>query len=138
VKNTLALIARVREKTETRTNYAVAKALRMSPANLDRVLKGKSGLGNEACFRAAKLLHLPVAEVIAYVEEDRAKSAELREFWRLQLPRLLPSIAIAATALYVADPALIGGLEDGLRAFAAERQLDHAMYYANLTPVWFC
>lgn len=115
MRNTEAIIERVRARTDTGTNYAVSKALGMSQSNLARVLKGGSSLGNEACFRAAALLDMDPADVIAYVEEDRAPTPEKKEFWRTRLPRVLPTVAAAALAIVGYK---VGAGTDGLAAFA--------------------
>ena len=80
--NTQELLERVRAKTETKTDYAVAKVLGLNQSNMRKVIEGKRVIGNKACFKLAQALDMEAAVVIAMVEEDRAKSSSDRDFWR--------------------------------------------------------
>ena len=110
----MQLLERVREQTETKTDYATAKALGITQSTLLDIKKGRQGLGNEACFRAAELLGEDAAHVIAAVEIDKAKTEQKREFWKRQLPRSAPSLAHASVG--AAEPAALSG---GTRANTA-------------------
>jgi hypothetical protein len=73
---------------------------------------------------------MPVADVIAYMEEDRAKAADDEEratFWSHQLPRVLPAIAIG-TALLLAVP---GDLIAGPTKLTSNITTLLAIHYAN-------
>jgi hypothetical protein len=75
------IIEQLRPLTGSATNYAVSKLLNIDTSNFNRILAGTGHLGNEACYRAADLLDLDVAKLIASVEADRA-SPEKKAFWR--------------------------------------------------------
>ncbi|HTD72161.1 MAG TPA: hypothetical protein VK652_01440 [Steroidobacteraceae bacterium] len=93
-----SIAEKVRLTTERKTDYAVAKALGITQSNLKQVLLGKRTLGNESCFRAAKLLRVTAGELIADVEAERSKTPEKRAFWEKQLPRYLPVVAYLGIA----------------------------------------
>jgi hypothetical protein len=83
VSNTLKLIERVRSKTETGTDYAVAKALGMNQSNLRRILKGKSFPGDKARRQMVDLLpDVTLSDVVALINEDKAQSEADRAYWR--------------------------------------------------------
>jgi hypothetical protein len=102
VDATIGLIERVRRTLPTRTNYAVAKALGMQQNQLARVLKGEFGLGIKAQVRMAEILNMPLMDVVALTEEDKAKRPEEKEFWGRRSPRIAASRALAIVALGIA------------------------------------
>lgn len=107
-----ALIAeKVRATTETRTDYATARALGISQSNLKQVLMGTRNLGTEACVRAAELLSQPLSEVLAEVELSKAQTPEKKAFWEKRLPRILPAVAIWGIAAGVIDFTVVRSAE---------------------------
>jgi transcriptional regulator with XRE-family HTH domain len=102
----IALAEKVRERTQTKTDYAVAKALGISQSNLAKILEGKRGFGNEACFRAAEILGRDPKDIIAEVELHRA-GPDKKTFWEKRLPRLLPAVAIWGIAAGVTQFTLV-------------------------------
>lgn len=88
------LAEKVRETTETRTDYATARALGVSQSYLKQVLLGQRNLGPEACVRASELLRQPLTAVLAEIELSKAQTPEKKAFWEKRLPRLLPAVAI--------------------------------------------
>lgn len=107
--NTIKLLDRARDLCSPATDYQLAKRLAVSTPRMSQWRRGKSTPDNEVAWKIAKILGMPITDVIAYFEEDRAKNEQKREFWRQQLPRIHPSIAIAGAAL----GALVGTLIDG-------------------------
>lgn len=123
----IALAEKVRERTNTGTDYAVAKALGISQSNLAKILEGKRGFGNEACFRAAEILGQDPKDIIAELELHRA-GPDKKQFWEKRLPRILPAVAIwglAAGVTHVTlddSPVVRNGLTTTL----------HAIHYAHV------
>ncbi len=89
------IVERVRATTETKTDYAVAKALGMPQHALTRVVRGQSNLGIEASFRAADLLRTDPAKLIAAVEQDRAP-AEKKAFWKAHAAAIVAGLLLAS------------------------------------------
>jgi hypothetical protein len=109
MSNTLKIIARVRERTDTGTNYAVSKALGITQSNLDRILKEEGYLGDKAQREAAKLLGIAFDDINALVNEDKAKSDADRAYWRSLYPegiRAFLDIAGKAAAIWLLATAL--------------------------------
>lgn len=128
----IALAERVRQSTETKTDYAVAKALGISQSNLKQILEGKRGLGLEACFRAGELLGQDVKEIIAEIELHRA-SPDKKHFWEKRLPRLLPAVAIWGLAAGVTHVTNVVR-EDGLTT--ALQPIHYAQWLRLLRRFW--
>lgn len=100
------LAEKVRATTETKTDYATARALGVSQSYLKQVLMGNRNLGPEACVRASELLRQPLSAVLAEIELSKATTPEKKAFWEKRLPRVLPAVAIwglAAGVTYVTD-----------------------------------
>jgi len=112
--NTLALLERGRKLVDPPTWYQLAKRTGIKEQTISRCRVHGKTLNNINAYKLAKLLQMDPKDVMAYMEEDRAKDEATREFWIHQLPRLIPSIAIATTAIL---SAVVGGsLIDGQRA----------------------
>jgi ABC-type Fe3+ transport system permease subunit len=128
--NTEKLLDKARRLCKPDTWYALAKRLGISQQRLSNCRTRHATLNNEAAFKLAALLRMPVADVIAYMEEDRAKAADDEEratFWSHQLPRVLPAIAIG-TALLLAVP---GDLIAGPTKLTSNITTLLAIHYAN-------
>ena len=132
MRNTIALLDRARKLCIPPTDYQLAKRLEVTPQRLSNWRRQSSVPDNQVAFRLAKLLEMPTTDVIAYFEEDKAKDDKTREFWRCQLPRLLPSIAIAVTATLAGQGGtLIDGLRDGTTAVPFNLSTQLAIHYAQ-------
>jgi len=108
--NVVKLLDRARKMCSPRTDYQVAKRLGIEPTTIYRCRHRGGTLDNMACWKLAKMLGLPITDVIAYMEEDRARDEKKKAFWRAQLPRILPPISIATAVICTAViGALIGG-----------------------------
>lgn len=130
MRNTPLLLDKARKMCVPPTDYQLAKRLDVSPQRLSNWRRQDSAPDNEAAWKLAKLLGMPVLDVIAYIEEDKAKDDHKREFWRRQLPRPLPSIAIAGAGLLALGGTLIGGHHGGAAAIAASN-------IAFLQPIYY-
>lgn len=109
MSNTTALLDKALKLCQPATHYRLAKTLGIKHTTISRCYLHGGTLDNEAAFRLAKMLRMPVADVIAYMEEDRARNDKKREFWRQQLPRVLPAIATGTGLLLALGAALIAG-----------------------------
>lgn len=99
MSNTLKIVERIRERTGTGTDYAVAKALDMNPSNFRRVMAGTGWLGEKAQRRAAALLGIPFPDINALVNEDKAKSEPERAYWRSLCAEGVRAIINASTTI---------------------------------------
>jgi transcriptional regulator with XRE-family HTH domain len=96
-RNTPKLLDRAREMCSPQTDYQLAKDLGITRMRLSHYRSRGSAPDNEVAWKLAKKLGLPITDVIAYFEADRAKDPQKRAFWAAQLPRVLSTFAIAAT-----------------------------------------
>lgn len=112
VHNTIALLDKAKKLCSPQTDYRLAKTLGVSVARMSNWRRGINAPDTLTAWKLAKLLKMDPSEVIAYIEEDRAIAAKdptRVEFWKQQLPRILPSIAIGTALLLAAKGTLIGG-----------------------------
>jgi hypothetical protein len=90
-------------------------------------------LDDRNAIRLGKVLGMLPMDVIGYMQEDRAQSEEIKNFWTNQLPRLLPSFAIAVTAsLWAGQGALNDGQLSGTNAVPYNIATLRTIYYAHL------
>lgn len=136
--NTIALLERARKLCDPPTWYQLAKRTGINEATISRCRVHAKTLNNTNAYKLAHVLQMDPKDVMAYMEEDRAKDETTRAFWSHQLPRLVPSIAIAvATSLAVSNG---GSLIAGTRALQqmskhAALQLLHPIHYAHRLAV---
>jgi transcriptional regulator with XRE-family HTH domain len=131
MSNTQKLLDRARSLCTPASDYQLAKRLGISASRLSNYRNRRSTPDNEIAFKLAKMLGMAITEVIAYFEEDKTTDPEKLEFWRGQLPRVLPSIAIAVATLSATWGPLIDG-ERGITLKAAQTALAcHVIHYAN-------
>jgi hypothetical protein len=97
--NTKALLERARALCEPPSWYQLSKRTGIAPATLTRCMKHQGTLDNEAAWKLAQLLSMQPADVVAYMEEDRAKSAKAKAWWRAKLPRLLSAAGFALSLI---------------------------------------
>lgn len=119
MSNTLKIVARVRERTETGTDYAVAKLLEIHPSNFRRVMAGRAYLGPVAIEKAAKLLGVDPYGLTVMVNEDRAKKAEEKAFWRALCPESVREALGGATTAALIFAVFSHGSGTDLLAYAS-------------------
>lgn len=85
---TQRLIAQAKTAINVQSDYALAKALRVTRQAVSFYQAGKRQLDNETAFRIAELLSLDPAIVIAEIEADKATEPGAREAWNQRLKRL--------------------------------------------------
>jgi transcriptional regulator with XRE-family HTH domain len=108
LSNTTDLLDKAKKLCTPQTDYRLAKTLKVSVARMSNWRRGKAHPDALACMALARHLGMEFADVLAYVEEDRARAPEAKLQWAAVLPRLLPSIAIGSFLLAGAQD-LIGG-----------------------------
>ena len=106
---TVKLLDRALRMCAPATDYQLAKRLGIKATTIYRCRNRGGTLDNMAAWKLAEMLQMEPAEVIAYMEADRAKTDQQRSFWSAQLPRALPLIAIASVGLLTLGGSLIGG-----------------------------
>jgi len=79
---TIKLIAMVRARTKTGTVYAAAKLLGITMSAVQRYAAGKGLPDAYGCLRIAEVLAIPLEQVIATVEAERATDPDKREAWK--------------------------------------------------------
>ncbi len=127
MRNTDVLLDKARKLCEPQTDYALAKRLEVSTQRMSNWRNRESVPDNETAFRLAKILRMPATDVIAYFEEDKARTPQKRAFWTRQLPRVLSSIAIGAAVLHAAG----GSLIDDAGAAISSAATSPAIHYAK-------
>jgi hypothetical protein len=130
--NTRALLERARLLCDPPTWYQLAQRTGIKHQTLSRCVAHDKTLGDVNAYKLAKILQMDPKDVMAYMAEDRAQDEVTRTFWSHQLPRLLPSIAIAVTATLSAGltGTLIDGERYGTNAVPFNISTAHAVYYA--------
>ena len=132
--NTRALLERARKLCDPPTWYQLAKRTGIAQQTISRCIAQGKTLGDINAYKLAQLLEMDVKDVMAYMAEDRAQDENTKMFWSHQLPRLLPSFAIAVAASLAVSNG--GSLNDGARdctekqGTAAQLTL-RAIHYAN-------
>ncbi len=136
MSNTTSLLDKALKLCSPPTKYRLAKELGIKPGTVSRCYLHGGTLDNETAFKLAKMLRMDVGDVIAYMEEDRAKDDKKKEFWRRQLPRVLPSIAIGTGLLLGLGGTLFGGFHGVGNANSTEAKahltIDPSIHYAQL------
>lgn len=141
MSNTLKLIERVRSTTETGTDYAVAKALDMSQSTLIEIKKGKRWPGQKSQLRMSDVLKIDLKDIVALINEDKAKSERERAHWRSVCPEAIHSWLDAAgktAAAIVIATSLT--LTWGITRHLKESNVYPATHYAALrrrARTWF-
>lgn len=112
-RNVELLLERARLLCDPPTWYQLAKRTGIAETTISRCRRRGGTLGDINAWKLAQLLGLDAQTVLAYMAEDRAQDQKTREFWRHQLPRLLPAIAIATAGLSLSavGGSLIAGSE---------------------------
>ena len=102
----------IADKTETGSDYAVAKLLNISRSRMSNYRTGRNILDNEMCFKLAEILKIDPLEVIIAIEVERAtkrNDSALQKLWT--------GLAKRTTAAMVALAILASGTPgEGLRA----------------------
>lgn len=127
MRNVPKLLDRARDLCSPPTDYQLAKKLGVSPQRVSNWRRQDSAPDNEAAWKLAHMLGMTLGDVIAYIEEDKAKTPEKRAWWTAQLPRLLSALAIA---IAVSSNA-IGGELSAERSLSKAGTISPAIYYAK-------
>lgn len=136
MRNTTKILDRARDMCSPPTDYQLAKRLEVPRATVSNWRRGINSPDNQAAWKLAKILGLPTTDVIAYFEADRARDPTKRAWWESQLPRALPSIAIASASLLAIWGTLIGGHQGGTHAMLACNLLFlQPIYYAQFAAL---
>lgn len=84
------------------TDYRLAKVLEVSHSSISGYRHGRSSLDNTTAAKVATALALNPLEVIAQIEMDRAKTPEVKAFWKEQAKRMAVVFLVAASILLAA------------------------------------
>lgn len=71
----------IKQRHALPSDYALARLLRVSPANVTGYRKGKSGFDDERCLIVADLLDIDPVSVLADMNAARTKCPEARKVW---------------------------------------------------------
>jgi len=82
-----------------KSDYALAKALKMHDARISDYYKGKAWPDTYACARIAEALQLDPWEVLSDIESQSAKTEERRAFWTNFIGRTKKAAAVLLLAL---------------------------------------
>lgn len=98
-----------------KSDYALAKALKVHDARISDYYKGKAWPDAYACAQIALALKIDPLEVLADIESQCAKTEERREFWRGFIGRTKKAAAVLLLALTFITT-LPGGKDGGYKA----------------------
>ncbi len=82
MKSTVEYLEAVKEAAGLPSDYALAKALGVSHTSIIAYRNGRSALGIETSMKVGELLGIDGHAVYAQGQIERAKNAEVTEFWR--------------------------------------------------------
>ncbi|SFQ18994.1 helix-turn-helix transcriptional regulator [Ralstonia sp. NFACC01] len=88
MKTTLDFLEAVSRKLGGASDYAVAKALRISRSAVSKYRNGQGSFDDETAMRIAEILGIDPAAVAAASHAERAKSPEVRQMWASIFDRL--------------------------------------------------
>lgn len=88
---------RLMQKHNIKSDYALAKLLKVGPGSLSNWRKGKSQMADPIAIRAATLLGVEPGAMLAQLQEERATDDTSRKLWRQIADRLRHT---AATLLF--------------------------------------
>ena len=82
IKDSLFYLEKIRDQTEKRSDYAVAKLLNITPQQVSHCKNKKSNLDNDAALKVGKHLGISPLEVIANIKASKTKDKEAIEEWK--------------------------------------------------------
>lgn len=124
----------VKERHQLPSDYAVAKFFGWRISRIYDYRGSGRELDEEACIQVAAALELPPAYVMACIREARAKSADVKKYWR-EAAMLLKT----GTAAVMAAVALTMGSPSTSAAQSAPRSLtEQSIHYAPKRRRDFC
>ena len=88
--DSMQLVEMIRELTETKSDYAVAKILGIRPQSVCNWKGGRSSMSEEIAVNTALILDLDPGYVLACVCAERAIDTPLFEVWVSIVERLTP------------------------------------------------
>jgi hypothetical protein len=94
-----SLIDRTKDFLPKKTDYAFNKAVGITYSNLKMIRDGKSFFGPKQRVRIHEITKIPMEEITAMLEMDRAKKDEDKAFWSARLPRISAACFIALSLL---------------------------------------
>jgi transcriptional regulator with XRE-family HTH domain len=111
-----------RAKTGTKSDYAIAKLLNLRQQTIAQYREGRNVMDNETARRLAELLHLPLEELIASAEIERADrdgDDERRAAWVKRL-KALGTRAAAVACAWLMAATYPGGGESYARSLSSK------------------
>lgn len=87
---TLEIVELLREETETRSDYAVAKLLGIRQQTICNWKSGRGAMSEEIAINAARKLKLDPDYILACVTAERAKGTPTFPVWKHICQRLTP------------------------------------------------
>lgn len=103
-----AYLDAVKAELNLTSDYQLAKALEVPNADIPGMRDGSRKIRIDIAFRIAITLKLDPAQVIADLEEQRAKTEKRREFWRSFLSRAAYGVAALGCTLALILSATFG------------------------------
>lgn len=111
-----AYLDAVKAELNIESDYALGKAMELSPKAIPAIRKGERRMPLDTAYRIAITLNLDPATVVADLEEQREKNEKRRGFWRSFLSRaacmiaaICCTLAFQLSAISASAPALLGG-----------------------------
>jgi len=86
------------------TDYQLCKLLDISTSAMSRYTKQERECDDEAAFRMANYLKIPPMEIIGAINAEKAKSDEVRDFWKKAKNATVAGVATVSLAAGLATP----------------------------------
>jgi DNA-binding XRE family transcriptional regulator len=79
---TVEYLDAVKAKLDIPSDYALAKVLGIARESVNAFRSGRSAMGIETCMKVGEILRVDGHAVYAHGQIERAKNAQISDFWR--------------------------------------------------------
>lgn len=97
--NTLEFLDEAKAKNGLPSDYALAKALKVSQPTISGYRAGRSRIDDDVALKLANLIGRNPLEVIAVANAERAKTPEMRALWEGLVSKVAKSLISSCHAL---------------------------------------
>lgn len=104
MKSTIQLLDDLKKKLEITSDYALAKHLELSRAQISKYRCGRDFLSEDTAMKVADMLHIERGIVLAWIAAERSRMPSARAAWVKLAAQLGTAAAVVAAAIIITDP----------------------------------
>lgn len=101
MKTTGEYLDAVKARLDLPSDYAIAKALEVTPSAVSKYRLGRSAPDDLVCARIAEILHIEPMEVIAAIHFERSNDERARALWESIWGKAVGATALSLTVFAV-------------------------------------